>query len=65
MPGVGLQSLQADEEGDGQVSVSAALCCRMILIPSICVGEQWPQSGRENAWERFRDLQSRATKTVH
>ena len=58
MPGVGLQSLQADEEGDGQVSVSAALCCRMILIPSICVGERWPQSGRENAWERCRDLQS-------
>ena len=28
VPGVGLQSLQADEEGDGQVSVSAALCCR-------------------------------------
>ena len=25
MPGVGLQSLQADEEGDGQVSVSAAV----------------------------------------
>ena len=27
VPGVGLQSLQADEEGAGQVSVSAALCC--------------------------------------
>ena len=25
VPGVGLQGLQADEEGDGQVSVSAAV----------------------------------------
>ena len=52
MPGVGLQSLQADEEGDGQVSVSAAQCCKMILMPSTCSGEQWPQLGRENVWER-------------